>query len=101
MQSHPMTWSNPGTDTDGNAYGQADNAGYVVAIDGQPNVSIPLVYGTSFDLGTLASVQVLKAGAHSAQLALVSKAGVTGAFSAPVTFSNNPTPGAPVNLTIG
>lgn len=101
MQSHPMSWQNPTTDTDGNAYGQDDNAGYVIAIDGQPNVSIPLVYGTSFDLGTLASIQVLKAGQHSAQLALVSKSGVTGAFSPPATFSNFPTPAAPAGLTIG
>lgn len=101
MQSHPMSWLNPTTDTDGNAYGQPDNAGYVLAIDGQPAVSIPLTFGTSFDIGTLASVQSLKAGPHSASLALVSKDGVTGGFSAPATFSNFATPSAPTNLVVG
>lgn len=100
MQSHVMSWTNPTADTDGNAYGQADNAGYEVAIDGQPAVSVPLQFGTSFDLGTLASVDVLKAGPHTAALALTSKSGVTGAFSAPVTFSHNATPQAPTNVTV-
>lgn len=103
MRSYPMSWVNPTTDTDNNPYAQGDNAGYMIAIDGQPAVSIPLTWGTSFDLAQLAAVQSLKSGQHTAQLALISspaKGGVTGLFTAPVTFPVYPTPNAPSNLSI-
>lgn len=102
-QSHIMTWTNPTTDTDGNPYVQAQNAGYTIAIDGQPGVSVPLAYGTSFDIGSLAAVQALKSGQHQVSLALVTNqanGGVTGVFSAPATFPIFPTPTAPGNLAI-
>lgn len=100
MQSHVATWTNPTVDTDGNPYGQNDNAGYTLAIDGAPGVSVPLAYGTSFDLGSLAAVQALKSGPHNVSLALVSKAGVTGVFSSPATFPVLATPAAPANLAV-
>lgn len=103
MRSYPMTWTNPTTDTDGNPYGQGDNAGYSIMVDGQPAVSVPLAWGTSFDLAQLAAVQALKSGSHTAQLALISspaKGGVTGLYTAPVMFSVYATPNAPANLSI-
>lgn len=100
MQPHVMTWTNPTTDTDGNPYGQNDNAGYTIAVDGTPGVSVPLAFGTSFDIGSLAGVQALKSGQHSVALALVSKQGVTGVFSNPATFPIFATPAAPANLQV-
>lgn len=98
MQSIVMNWTNPTTDTDGNPYGANDNAGYTITIDGSPGVSVPLAFGTTFDIGTLDVVKALKSGPHAATLALVSKQGIEGAAAGPVTFSRAATPMAPANL---
>ena len=97
---HTMTWTNPTTNTDGTPYLQADNAGYELAIDSQPAVSIPLAYGTSFDLNALNAFADLKSGLHTIALRVVSKQGVASDFSAPLTFPVVGTPMAPTNLAL-
>lgn len=71
-----VTWKNPTTYIDGSAYGQADNAGYQLSFDAQPVVSVPLAWGTSFDLTSLAAYKALKKGAHTLTFQAVSKGGV-------------------------
>jgi hypothetical protein len=97
---HTLTWTNPTTNTDGTPYGAADNAGYEIALDSVGAVGIPLAYGTSFDLGSLAAFTSLKSGLHSLALRVVSKQGVTSEFSAAVTFPVIGTPMAPTNLAM-
>lgn len=94
-----LTWTNPATYIDGSAYGQADNAGYQIAFDGQPAISIPLSWGTSFDLVTLAAYTALKKGTHTLALAPVSVKGVVGAFSS-ASFSVDLAPSAVTNLAL-
>lgn len=101
MSKSTLTWQNPATYTDGSAYVQADNAGYTLKIDGDPSVSIPLAWGTSFDLATLAAYQALKRGTHSVSLAAVSKEGLASDFSTPVTFPVAVAPVAPTHLALG
>lgn len=100
MSNSILTWQNPAAYTDGSAYGQADNAGYTLQIDGQGAVSIPVAWGTSFDLATLAAYQALKRGKHTASLAAVSKEGLASDFSTPVTFPVAVAPMAPSNLAM-
>lgn len=98
-QSVIAKWTNPTHDKDGNPYGEADHAGYVVSIDNGTPISLSLTWGTQFDLGSLAQVQALKAGSHAATIAPVSKKGVVGA-AVSASFSLNPTPAAVGNFTI-
>lgn len=95
-----LTWANPTTYVDGSAYGQTDNAGYTLQIDGQGAVSIPLAWGTSFDIATLAAYQSLKRGQHGVSLAAVSKEGLASDFSTPVTFPIAVAPMAPTHLAV-
>lgn len=97
---HTLSWTNPTTATDGSAYNQAMNAGYQVSLDGQAEVSIPMAWGTSFDLSTLAAFEALKSGTHTATLANVTTSGIVGVASAPVSFSLAPVPSAPTGLAI-
>ena len=100
MNPHILSWENPTQDTDGNAYGQADNAGYTIMLDDEPAISVPLAWGTQFDLDTLSAFNSLKSGQHTAALAVVSKGGVSSAYSSPVTFPVLPAPMAPTNLRL-
>jgi hypothetical protein len=94
-----LSWENPTKCVDGSAYDAAnENAGYVIAIDGQGAVAIPLAFGTSFDLSTLSAFQTLKRGNHQVALAVVSKAGEQSDFSSPVTFPIVSPALAPTNL---
>lgn len=99
---HTLNWVNPVTNTDGTAYDNVnENAGYTLSIDGTGEVSIPLQWSTSFDMATLASWNTMAVGDHTASLAVVTKEGVTGAFSTPVTFHLNAvTPTAPTDVTV-
>ncbi len=100
---HTISWVNPTTFTDGSAYAQTDNAGYTLQIDGVGAVSIPLAFGTSFDLSTLAAYQALKKGTHTVALAAVAAAasgGQTSAFSNVSTFQISVPPSAPTSLAI-
>lgn len=92
-------WSNPTHDKDGTPYSEADHDGYMVSFDGGALVRLPLTWGTSFDLGTLAEAQMLKAGAHTATIATKSKKGVVG-LAASATFQTAPTPAAVGNFSI-
>lgn len=100
MSNSTLTWQNPASYTDGSAYAQADNAGYTIKIDSEPAVSIPLPWGTSFDLSTLAAYQALKRGSHTVALAAVSKEGLASDFSTPVTFPIAVAPMAPTHLAM-
>lgn len=95
-----LSWTNPTTYTDGTPYAQTDNAGYVIQLDSTPSVGIPVAWGTSFDLSTLAGYSVLKKGSHTVSLAVVSKDGVQSAFSSPATFPIIGTPTPPQNLAV-
>ncbi len=96
-----ISWVNPTTNTDGTAYdGATQNAGYTLQLDGVGQVSIPLAYGTSFDMNTLAAFKALKSGYHTAALQVVTKQGVASDFSGAVTFSVAATPLAPSNLAV-
>lgn len=102
MKPIPLSWVNPTLNTDGSAYDAVtENAGYTVRVDGTGAVSIPLSFGTNFDLATLAVVQALKAGPHQAALAVSNKDGEVSAFSADVTFRVIGIPNPPTNLTVG
>jgi hypothetical protein len=95
-----LTWTNPTQYTDGSAYPQSDNVGYTIKFDGVGAVAIPLAYGTTFDLSSLAAYQALKRGSHTVALAAVSKAGIESAFSTPATFQIEVAPVAPSNLSV-
>lgn len=92
-------WSNPTHDKDGNAYTEADHAGYVVSLDSGAPIKLPLTLGTNFDLGTLSEAQALTSGTHTATIAAVSKKGVVGVASS-ATFPVHPTPAAVGNFSI-
>lgn len=100
MQPIKLSWTNPTANDDTSAYAQADNAGYVIAIDAAPQVSIPLVWGTSFDATAMIEAMKLKAGNHTLALAVVSKQGETGKFSPALTFPVFSVPNAPGNFAI-
>lgn len=98
---HVLSWVNPTTYSDGvTPYPQADNAGYTIELDGAGAVSVPLAWGTTFDLSTLAAFQALSHGSHTVALAAVSVTGGQGAFSAPDTFSVVLAPMAPTSLKL-
>jgi hypothetical protein len=99
--SFMLSWVNPTQYTDGVAYdGPNQNAGYQIDLDSAPAVSIPLQYGTSFDLQTLASWSSMKTGSHTVALAAVTKGGVVGVFSNPATFPFEAPPMAPTNVRV-
>ncbi len=95
-----LKWQNPTTYVDGSVYGQTDNAGYQLNIDAAPAVSIPLAWGTQFDLTTLAAFTALKKGAHSLTLQAISKGGIASAPSSAVTFSVEIAPAAPTAVVV-
>ncbi len=99
-QPHTLTWVNPTLNTDGSALTQAENAGYQINIDGAGAVAIPLAWGTSFDMTSLAAYQALKSGSHSVTLALVTTAGVVGLPSNAATFQIDAIPQAATNLAV-
>lgn len=102
-----ITWTNPTARIDGSAYGQADNAGYELAIAAGASpppvtgqVSIPVAWGTSFDISTLAAYQALAGGAYEFFLRVVDKAGVVSEWSNAAPFSIARPPMAPTNLAV-
>lgn len=95
-----ISWTNPTTRVDGSPYGQADNAGYELGIDGTGAVSIPLAWGTQFDLTTLDAYRALNSGTHTLTLAVVSKGGVKSNPTPPVSFQIEVAPMAPTNLVV-
>ncbi len=97
---HVITWVNPTTNTDGSPFSQAECAGYQVSFDGEAAVSIPLAYGTSFDLSTLAAYQSLTTGSHKVTLSVVSTAGTVSAPSNAASFSIAATPSPATQLAI-
>lgn len=98
---HVLTWTNPTARVDGSAYTQAQNAGYQLAFDGAAAaVSIPLAWGTTFDMATLAAYQALTPGSHSVTLAVVDTNGEASAPSGAVTFSLIAAPNPPTGLKV-
>jgi hypothetical protein len=97
---HTLNWTNPTTNTDGSALTEAENAGYQISLDGGAAVSIPLAWGTTFDMSSLAAYEALKSGAHTVTLALVTTAGVVGVASNAASFSIAAVPSAPTGLTV-
>lgn len=95
-----LKWQNPTTYVDGSPYGQADNAGYQINLDASPAVSIPLAWGTQFDLSTLAAYAALKKGSHSLTLQAISKGGVASAPSSAATFSVDLAPAPPTAVAL-
>lgn len=96
-----LTWVNPTTREDGSAYDQSQNAGYEIQFDGQAAVSVPLAYGTSFDLELLDAYHALAAGTHQLGLAVVDTGGLVSSFST-VSFPvfSKSRPAAPTNLAL-
>lgn len=95
-----ISWVNPTTYTDGTIYSQTDNAGYTLQLDTTPAISIPLAWGTTFDLTTLTSYKALKRGAHTVSVAVVSKAGIQSDFGTPATFQVEVAPSAPTAIVV-
>jgi len=100
-------WANPTSRTDGTPYGQADNAGYELAITGAATpppatgqIAIPLAFGTSFDVSTLAAYQGLSTGDYDFYLRVVDKNGLVSGWSNAAPFSRAMAPMVPTNLTI-
>lgn len=91
-QAHTLEWTNPTTRADGSAYNQAQNAGYEIQLDGAASVSIPLAWGTSFDLSTLAAWPTLAVGNHTAGIAVVDTGGLVSGFASATfpVFSKSP-----------
>jgi hypothetical protein len=98
--AHTLSWVNPTTNTDGSPFAQSDSAGYELAFDGTPAVSIPLTYGTSFDMSTLAAYEALSTGTHTVTLAIVNTGGNASAPSNAASFSIVATPNAPTQLAV-
>lgn len=95
-----VSWTNPTTYTDGSTYAQTDNAGYTLQLDSTPSISIPLAWGTSFDLTTLSAYTSLKKGSHTVSVAAVSKDGIPSAFGTPATFQVAVAPNSPTNVVV-
>lgn len=94
-----LNWTNPTAYTDGSVYAAAtDNAGYTLQLDGVGAVSIPLAFGTSYDLTSLDPYKTLKRGTHTLALAAVSKEGIQSDFSPPLSFQIAVAPVAPTAL---
>ena len=109
MATNPttVTWTNPTTRTNGTPYDAAtENAGYELALANPaggpltPFISIPLAFGTSFDLSTAAAYQALPSGTYEFALAVTSKEGLTSAYSARATFQIAVAPVAPTGLVV-
>lgn len=96
---HTAVWTNPGTREDGEVYGQANNAGYEIGFDGLAAVSIPLAWGTTFDLSTLAAFKALKTGTHTLQLSAVDTTGIVGDPGS-ATFQYSSPPMAPTGVSV-
>jgi hypothetical protein len=98
---HTLAWVNPVARVDGTVYDQALNAGYEIQLDATPAVSIPLAYGTTFDLSTLAAWPTLTVGIHTAGIAVVDTGGLVSGFGTATfsVFSTSP-PLAPSAATI-
>lgn len=98
---YTLTWTNPTLNTDGSILDTDDVAGYQIAIDDTPAVSVPLGYAASFDLTTLSGFSALKSGPHTVKLAVTNKEGETGEASSAATFPILPkVPGVPTNLAV-
>lgn len=97
---HVLSWVNPTTYTDGSAYAQTDNAGYQIVLDNSPAVGIPLAWGTTFDMSTLAAYQALTRGSHTVAIEAVDVSGEVSAPSNTATFQINLPPSPPTNLTV-
>jgi hypothetical protein len=95
-----VKWDNPTAYTDGSTYGQQDNAGYTIQLDGVGAISVPLAWGTSFDISTLSAYAALKRGTHKVAVAAVSKEGAQSDFSAPSPFPVVFPPMAPTNVQV-
>lgn len=80
-----VTWENPTQNTDDTPFNPATEiAGYEIGFDNKPAVAIPIGTATSYDVEQLDAYKALKSGAHTIQLAVVSKVGTK---SAPATTS--------------
>jgi hypothetical protein len=96
-----LTWVNPTEYTDNTVYDAANtNIGYTLEIDNLPAVSIPLKYGTSFDISTLSLWSSLKIGTHNVALAVVTTGGEQSDFTPALSFPVVRIPKAPTNLAI-
>jgi hypothetical protein len=96
-----LKWTNPTTRkgvTD--AYGAQDNAGYAVSFDGGDLVSVPIKWGTEFDLSTLAQYKQLPAGEHTVVLHTVDTDGQVSDPGPAATFKIAHPPGAVANVSI-
>jgi len=109
MATNPRTisWTNPTTRTDGTPYDVAtQNAGYELALANPagsalvPFISIPLAFGTSFDLSSAAAYQALPSGSYEFALAVTSKEGLTSAYSERAPFQIAVAPVAPTGLVL-
>lgn len=99
--AHVINWTNPTTNDDGTPYdGETMNAGYELRLDGVGAVSLPLRYGTTFDMATLAAFASLKNGNHTVALAVVTKDGGRSEYSNAVTFPLDRKPTAPTAVGV-
>jgi hypothetical protein len=81
MAHTTLSWVNPTARADGSAYTQAQNAGYEIQFDGVGQVSVPVAWGTSFDLSTLAAFTALPVGTHQLGLAVVDTGGLVSSYT--------------------
>ncbi len=101
QNQHNLHWTNPTTYTDGSPFdATTKTAGYTIQLDGTGAVSIPLAFGTSFDLATLAAYQALKRGSHTVALSIVDKDGGVSDYSTAATFQVNVAPSAPSAVSV-
>jgi hypothetical protein len=101
MKPRDVTWTNPTERVDNTPFDSTtETAGYELALDSAPAISIPIGYATSYDLTQLSAYADLKTGTHSATLAITDKEGNTSAPSAPATFRVALAPLAPTALAV-
>ena len=109
MKVNPKTisWTNPTSREDGTPYDAAtENAGYELALANPaggalvPFISIPLAFGTSFDVSSAAAYQALPSGQYEFALAVTSKEGLSSKYSNRTPFQVAAVPSAPVDLVV-
>lgn len=102
-----LSWVGPTTYTDGSPFGQADFAGFELAVNGQGAVAVPVSFNPTnqyvFDIEGLASIQAEPGAVRTYTVALrtVAKNGQVSAWSAPVSFTLDlRVPNPPVELQV-
>jgi len=100
-----ISWVNPqqGTDQNGNLTAwdpSTDMKGIELQFDGGTPIEVDCGFVTSFDMSTLDAYKALASGAHTVDIAILTKEGVLGGFSVQQTFSIGVAPLVPTAVDL-